>query len=130
MITLAIQSSKGEIEANPYEKGMAFQETIQKRTYVKEQGIDIQTSLRYKSSSNQVELLVNAQQQGVAITDLKLRIELRRPADQAFDRECVPESLLNGKYLCTFTQLPQGLYFISLLLGESGRVDQELMLLP
>jgi nitrogen fixation protein FixH len=128
MMTLAMRSSVGEIESNPYEKGMAFQETINKRQYLKSQGISIVATLRDSSATTESEILIKVDQNGTPLSNLELRAELRRPADQTFDRECQLSYIANGEYSCSFAQLPQGLYLMTLLVGESGRHDQELVL--
>jgi nitrogen fixation protein FixH len=128
MMTLAMRSSVGEIESNPYEKGMAFQDTIDKRQYLKSQGIGIVATLHDRSGTSDSELLIKASKNGTPLSNLELRVELRRPADRAFDRDCQLSSLANGEYTCSFAQLPQGLFLMTLLVGENGRHDQELVL--
>ena len=127
MVVFAVRSSKGTFEIDPYEQGMSYQSTIEKRRTIDRMGWTIGTELTPDGAGGAVlKLQISGSQGGIGA--LNVSGVIRRPSDRALDRSCLFSETEKGLYICKLDSIPAGLYYVTALIGDDGRFDAQIFL--
>jgi nitrogen fixation protein FixH len=126
MATIAFESQVGHIEDKPYERGMAYQQVIDKRREVKARGYEPRISFR--TDENAITHLVVEFASTTGLEVAKLNASVKRPSDGTLDTMCELRLQSSVSFECQLERVYQGLYLVTINFDEWGEYSEQVML--
>lgn len=125
MATVAFESQVGHIEDKPYERGMAYQQIIDKRHTVKARGYE--PRILFRTDENALTYLVVEFANTAGLESTQMSASVKRPSDSTLDLMC--ELRLKGAqgFECPLNRVYQGLYLVTVYFGDWGEYSEQVM---
>ncbi len=116
ILYLAISTYPGLIEENPYEKGIAYQQTLDKINLGKNSSWEMPLKFSRLNGTSNYLVTLRLTNDSEAISGAIALIKAKRPADSSLDTETifVEKDKEPGSYIAKLTLPETGLWFISL----------------
>lgn len=116
---LAIETSPGSLESNPYEQGLGYEKVIQQKAAFKEREWDLRVKPISVDNGTYLDILVFSKQ-GAAISDLTATLKLLRPSSSASDVQGDLTLVEPGTYRSPVFRLPVGLWLMQIQFTQGG----------